>query len=92
MPARDEDLRRRIVNACTTMPRTCREIATLLQATVGQVEWYLKQMCNRSAMHKVGSKLTTTGNSATLYSVHPKPVTLPHLTVWRGPLPPEWRM
>lgn len=82
----------RIVNACTTKPRTRTEVRELLGGSIGCVGYYMETMCARGELHKVGTKTLPTGHRAMLYST--APVTRyagPMLTVWRGPLPTEWR-
>lgn len=88
-------LRGRILNACTTKPRTRRELIELLQAPTNAVGHQLKDMYDKGILHVVGTQAQPKAKPAYLYSAAPLPVVrkpLPVLTVWRGPLPIEWRM
>lgn len=81
-----------IINACTTRPCTTKQLMARLGLNFHQVEYQLRNLRRDGYIHIVGQDKTSGRNPENLYSVHRvRTASAPHLTVWRGPLPTEWR-
>lgn len=74
----------RIINLCTTKPRTLREITEITGLTPKAIKSSVWVLRKRNKLFLAGMDKT-----AKLWGVKPKSST-PMLTVWRGPLPTEW--
>ena len=86
-------LRTRIINACTTKPRTTRQVQELLKVPIATLKSNINNMLRDGVLHHAGMYKPEKGRRLRMYtSIRPMRPDTPHLTVWRGPLPAEWRM
>ena len=86
-------LKNRILNACTTKPRTTRQVQELLQVPIGTLKGNINNMLRDGVLHHAGMYKPEKGRQLRMYtSKRPMRSDTPQLTVWRGPLPVSWRM
>jgi hypothetical protein len=84
-------LRARILNACTTKPRTTRQVHELLQVPIATLKTNINNLLRDGVLYQDGMFKPEKGRKLRLYTTtRPRPANLPNLTVWR-PYPSQWR-
>jgi hypothetical protein len=84
-------LKTRILNACTAEPRTTRQVQELLQVPLSILRSTITNLLRDGTLHYAGMSTPDKGRKLQMYTSI-RPMRVPHLTVWRGPLPTEWRI
>ena len=83
-------VQRRILNACTTKPRTAHQIEALLCLPRTTVNDGIRTLLKRGELLPAGLYKAPLKRNCRLYSAKRTIITPPTLTVWRGPTPTEW--
>jgi predicted ArsR family transcriptional regulator len=83
-------LRARILNACTTKPRTTRQVHELLQVPIATLKTNINNLLRDGVLYQDGMFKPEKGRRLRLYTTQrPLRDDMPMLTVWR-PYPSEW--